>query len=61
MITEQLPLQQNNLDLSICLNEGSIQKPRRCETHVLFAFIGRGLLNGGDQSYAVGLALTLSA
>ncbi|MGC1864225.1 MAG: hypothetical protein WA733_24680 [Methylocystis sp.] len=41
MITKQLPLQQNNLDLAICFNEGSVQKPRRCYDHVLFAFIGR--------------------
>ncbi len=51
MITEQLPLQQNNLDLSICFNEGSAAKPRRCYDHVLFAFIGRRLSNDGDQSF----------
>jgi hypothetical protein len=47
MITEQIPFPQNNLNLSVCFNEGSVRKPRRPEDHLMFAFVRRRLLNRG--------------
>jgi len=50
MITKRLPLERNNLDLSICFNERSVRKPQRHEDCVLPESVGRRLLEGDDQS-----------